>query len=152
MKLGYVGLLLSVCALSISACSSAPSSSTYTTNQAGTLQEVQYGTVVSVRPIVIREDSAETGKLAGGVIGGTLGSDVGEGKGQIVGGVAGAVLGGTVGMVMENAIQAKQGVEIMVRLQDGKTVALAQVSDEHFAPGEEVKVLTNQAGKARVTH
>ncbi len=152
MKLGYYAGLLILPATLLGACSSTPSSSTYTTTQAGTLQEVQFGTVVSVRDIVIREDNAETGKLAGGVIGGTLGSDVGEGKGQIVGGVAGAVLGGTVGMVVDSSIQAKPGIEITVRLQDGKTVALAQVADERFMVGDEVKVLTSKEGKARVTH
>ena len=133
-------------------CSNTPSSNTYTTAQAGTLQEVQFGTVTSVRNIMIREDNAETGKLAGGVIGGTLGSDVGQGKGQIVGGVAGAVLGGTVGMLADSSLQSKPGVELTIRMQDGKTVALAQIADENFMVGDEVKVLTSKEGKARVTH
>ena len=152
MKLGFYAGCLLLPACLMAGCSNTPSSNTYTTAQAGTLQEVQFGTVTSVRNIMIREDNAETGKLAGRVIGGTLGSDVGQGKGQIVGGVAGAVLGGTVGMLADSSLQSKPGVELTIRMQDGKTVALAQIADENFMVGDEVKVLTSKEGKARVTH
>lgn len=153
MKKGLIGgLWLLSASLLASACSITPSSNTYTTAQAGTLQEVQFGTVVGVRNVMIREDNAETGKVAGGVIGGVAGSDIGEGKGQVVGSVAGAVIGGTLGMVVDRSLQSKPGVEITVRLEDGKTVALAQQADEMFQIGDTVKVLTAKNGKARVTH
>lgn len=151
MKSGfYAGILLFP--LVLGACSITPSSNTYTTAQAGTLQEVKYGTILSVRNVMIREDNAETGKVAGGVIGGTMGSDVGEGKGQIIGSVAGAVIGGTVGIALDRSIQSKPGVEITVRMDDNRTVAIAQLADEPFRVGEQVKVLTSQDGKARITH
>jgi outer membrane lipoprotein SlyB len=151
MKSGfYAGILLFP--LALGACSITPSSNTYTTAQAGTLQDVKYGTILSVRNVMIREDNAETGKVAGGVIGGTVGSDVGEGKGQIIGSVAGAVIGGTVGIALDRSIQSKPGVEITVRMDDNRTVAIAQLADEPFRVGEQVKVLTSQDGKARITH
>jgi outer membrane lipoprotein SlyB len=151
MKSGfYAGILLFP--LTLGACSITPSSNTYTTAQAGTLQEVKYATVLGVRNVMIREDNAETGKVAGGVIGGTVGSDVGQGKGQIIGSVAGAVIGGTVGIALDRSIQTKQGVEITVRMDDNRTVAIAQLADEPFTVGEQVKVLTSQDGKARITH
>lgn len=151
MKLGYyTGMLL--LPLALGACSITPSSSTYTTAQAGTLQEVKFGSVISLRNIMIREDNAETGKVAGGVIGGVAGNDLGQGKGQIVGSVAGAVIGGTVGMALDRSIQSKPGIEITVRLEDNRTVAIAQLADEPFNIGDQVKVLTGQDGKARITH
>lgn len=151
MKLGYyAGALLLPFVLG--ACSTTPSSSVYTTAQAGTLQEVKFGTVIGVRNVMIREDNAETGKVAGGVIGATVGSDVGQGRGQIVGGVAGAVVGGSIGMAMDRAIQSKPGVEVTVRMEDGRTVAIAQLADEVFRIGDSVKILTSANGKARVTH
>lgn len=151
MKLGYyTGILLLPVALG--ACSIMPSSTTYTTAQAGTLQEVKYGTVTGLRNVMIREDNAETGKVAGGVIGGVAGNDIGEGRGQIIGSVAGAVVGGTVGMAVDRAIQSKPGIEVTVRLEDGRTVAIAQLADERFLVGDQVKVLTSQDGKARITH
>jgi outer membrane lipoprotein SlyB len=39
-----------------------------------------------------------------------------------------------------------------VRLDDDRTVAIAQLADEGFSIGEQVKLLTSQDGKARVTH
>lgn len=151
MKLGYyTGILLLPVVLG--ACSIMPSSNTYTTTQAGTLQEVKYGTVTGLRNVMIREDNAETGKVAGGVIGGVAGNDIGEGRGQIIGSVAGAVVGGTVGMAVDRAIQSKPGIEITVRLEDNRTVAIAQLADERFMMGDQVKVLTSQDDKARVTH
>ena len=152
MKLGYYACTLLLPAALLAGCTNAPASNTYTTAQAGSLQEVQYGTIVSVRNVMIKEDSAETGKLAGGVIGGVAGSDLGLGKGQIVGGVAGAVIGSTVGMVVDSTVQAKPGVELTIKLEDGKTVALAQLADEPFRLGEQVKILTDKNGKARVAH
>lgn len=151
MKLGYyTGILL--LPLTLGACSITPSSTTYTTTQAGTMQEVKFGTVIGLRNVMIREDNAETGKVAGGVIGGVAGNDIGEGKGQVIGSVAGAVIGGTVGMALDRSIQSKQGVEITVRLEDNRTVAIAQLADERFIIGDQVKVLTSQDGKARITH
>ncbi len=151
MKLGfYAGMLLFP--LALGACSIMPSSNTYTTAQAGTLQEVKFGSVIGLRNVMIREDNAETGKVAGGVIGGVAGNDLGEGKGQIIGSVAGAVIGGTVGIALDRSIQSKPGVEITVRMEDNRTVAIAQLADEPFAIGDQVKVLTSQDGKARITH
>lgn len=152
MKTGYTLLLLLPLTLGVSACTNAPSSLTYSTVEAGTLQEVQYGTVTGLRNVVIRQNSAETGKVAGGIIGGVAGSEVGEGKGRIVGSVTGAVVGGAIGTVLDRTIQDQNGVEITVRLQDGRTVAIVQLPHERFQLGEQVKLLTNREGKARVTH
>lgn len=151
MKLGRYTAIL-ILPLVLGACSVMPSSTTYTTAQAGTLQEVKYGTVTGLRNVVIREDNAETGKVAGGVIGGVAGNDIGEGKGQVIGSVAGAVIGGTVGMALDRSIQSKPGIEITVRLEDNRNIAIAQLADEPFMIGDQVKVLTSQDGKARITH
>ena len=144
-----VGLL----PLALLACSSTPSSNTYTSSQAGILQEVQFGTVAGVRTITIEADNADAGKLAGGLIGGGAGSTVGQGTGQLMGSVAGAMLGSTMGMVTDRNAQAQQGLELIVRLKDSnKTVAIVQLADEIFKVNDEVKVITTKEGKARVTH
>jgi outer membrane lipoprotein SlyB len=57
-----------------------------------------------------------------------------------------------VGIALDRSIQTKQGVEITVRMDDNRTVAIAQLADEPFTVGEQVKVLTSQDGKARITH
>lgn len=142
---------LSLAAALFAGCSAAPSSNVYTTTQAGTLQDVQFGTVVSTRPVMIEQNTGETGQVAGGIIGGVAGSELGQGKGQIVGSVAGAVAGSAIGSLIDKASEAKPGIEITVKLQDGRTVALAQIADTVFQVGDNVKVLTSN-GKSRVTY
>ncbi len=144
-------LVLSLTASVLSACSNATSSNVYNTTQAGTLQEVQFGTVLAVRNIMIQQDAGETGRLAGGVIGGVAGSDLGQGKGQIVGSVAGAVAGSAIGSLIDRTVKAKPGVELTIQMKDGRNVAVAQLADEFIQVGENVKILTSN-GKARVTH
>ncbi|MFZ1342850.1 glycine zipper 2TM domain-containing protein [Thiothrix eikelboomii] len=135
----------------LAACTAAPSSNRYSTTQAGTLQEVQFGTVLAVRPVMIEQNSSETGQVAGGIIGGVAGSEVGQGKGQIVGSVAGAVAGSAIGSIIDRASDAKQGLEITVKLQNERIVALAQIADEMFQVGDNVKILSSN-GKSRVVH
>ncbi|MFM2319094.1 MAG: hypothetical protein RLZZ215_1715 [Pseudomonadota bacterium] len=143
---------LGIAAVSLASCSApAPSSNVYSTTQAGTLQEVQFGTVVAVRSVSIQQNSSETGQVAGGIIGGVAGSDLGQGKGQVVGSVAGAVAGGAIGSLIDRATEVKPGLEITVKLQNDKIVALAQIADEIFQVGDSVKILTNN-GKSRVVH
>lgn len=149
-SLGYV-LVLSLATSYLTGCTAAPSSNRYSTTQAGTLQEVQFGTVVAVRPVMIEQNSSETGQVAGGIIGGVAGSEVGQGKGQIVGSVAGAVAGSAIGSIIDRASEAKPGLEITVKLQNEKIVALAQIADEMFQVGDSVKILSSN-GKSRVVH
>lgn len=149
---GWLASSLIMIAVTVTNCTNpAPSSNIYSTTQAGTLQEVQFGTVVAVRPVSIQQNSSETGQVAGGIIGGVAGSDLGQGKGQVVGSVAGAVAGGAIGSLIDRATEVKPGLEITVKLQNDKIVALAQIADEMFQVGDSVKILTNN-GKSRVVH
>jgi outer membrane lipoprotein SlyB len=150
-SLGYVLVLSLATSYYLTGCTAAPSSNRYSTTQAGTLQEVQFGTVVAVRPVMIEQNSSETGQVAGGIIGGVAGSEVGQGKGQIVGSVAGAVAGSAIGSIIDRASEAKPGLEITVKLQNEKIVALAQIADEMFQVGDSVKILSSN-GKSRVVH
>lgn len=150
--------LFSLCVIScsliaLSACSSSPTSSNvYSTNQAGVMQQVEFATVLGVRNIIIEKNSTETGQTAGGIIGAVAGSEVGKGKGRIVGGVVGAVAGSAIGSVIDRKAQAQPGIELTLKMDSGRTVAIVQLAGEAFHPGEKVKVLTTSNGQARVTH
>ena len=140
-------------ALAISGCSNGPvAGDVYSSAQSGVMQDVQFGTVLGVRNIIIEQNSSDTGQTAGGIIGAVAGSDIGKGRGQIVGGVLGAVAGGAIGSVIDRSAKAQPGVEITIKMDSGKTVAIVQLAGELFQPGEKVKVLTSENGKARVTH
>lgn len=154
MQLGKLVVLASlpVMLLTLPACTTAPSSKVYSTVEAGTVQEVRFGTIVALRNVIIRQNSTETGKVAGGIIGGVTGSEFGEGKGKIIGSVTGAVVGSAIGSVLDRNLQAKNGLEITVRLQDGRMIAIVQLADQPFQIGDPIKILTGQDGKSRVTH
>jgi outer membrane lipoprotein SlyB len=153
-KKQFLPLCMVLCSvLVLGACTSAPSSSNvYTTSQAGKMQNVEFGTVLGVRNIIIEQNSTEVGTTAGGVIGAVAGSEAGKGKGRIVGGVVGAVAGSAIGSVIDRNAQARPGIELTLKMESGRTVAIVQLAGEQFTPGEKVKVLTTGDGQARVTH
>ena len=91
------------------------------------------------------------GAAAGAAVGGIAGSNIGGGKGQAVGAILGAVGGGLAGAAVEEGVTRKPGLEITVRLDSGRLIAVTQEADENFAPGERVRVLTG-GGVTRVSH
>lgn len=143
--------MLIVLSSSVIACTSTPSSGTYEKKQAGILQEVQFGTVHSVRNVLIENEGKGVGSASGAVLGGLAGSHVGGGSGRVAGAVVGAVLGGIAGSSIDKNVQTKRGVEITVRLSNGKMVAVTQLADQRFTVGDRVKVIGNY-GNAKVTH
>jgi outer membrane lipoprotein SlyB len=110
-------------------------------------------TVESVREVKIEGTKSGVGTGAGAVVGGVAGSHVGGGKGQIIGGVLGAVVGGVAGAATEEGATRQKGVEITVKLDGGRMVAITQAADEKetFMVGERVRILSG-GGVTRVTH
>jgi outer membrane lipoprotein SlyB len=137
--------------IALTACSSAPSSSTYPRAQAGKIHQVTMGTVTGIRKVLIEKDHTDVGTSTGVALGGIAGSTAGEGRGKAAASVVGAVVGGIIGSNIDKRVQTQPGYEITVRLQSGKTVAVTQLADEAFNIGDQVKVLENN-GLARVTH
>jgi outer membrane lipoprotein SlyB len=128
------------------------SGSAYSREQARQAQDVKLGIVQSVRDVQIEGTKSNVGTLGGAALGGVAGSTIGEGKGQIAGAIGGAILGGIAGAAAEEAITRRPGLEITVRLDNGKMMAVTQEADEAFSPGERVRVLTSYDGTTRVTH
>jgi len=143
--------MVAILGMGLVACSSTPSSGTYEKKQAGVLQEVQFGTVHSVRNVLIQNEDKGVGSASGAVLGGLAGSHVGGGSGRIAGAVVGAVLGGIAGSTIDKNVQTKRGIEITVRLTNGKVVAVTQLAEQRFNVGDRVKVIGNH-GSAKVTH
>jgi len=144
-------VLLLAGGLVLSGCISSRSGEAYSRDQARHIQEVQTGVVEHVREIVIEGTQSGIGGAAGGVVGGIGGSEIGHGKGSSAGAVVGAVLGGVAGGALEEATTRKKGYEITVRLDTGRTIAIAQEADEEFKIGERVRLVTG-GGVSRVSH
>ncbi len=135
----------------LAGCPASTSGGAYTREQARQVQEVQFGTVDSVREITIEGTKTPVGPAAGAVVGGVAGGTVGGGRGSAVGAVLGAVAGGLAGGAIEEGVTQSKGYEITVKLDNGRFVAIAQKADEVFRPGDRVRVLTG-GGVTRVTH
>ncbi|HET7160939.1 MAG TPA: glycine zipper 2TM domain-containing protein, partial [Burkholderiales bacterium] len=124
---------------------------TYSRDQARREQTVRMGQVESVREVRLEGTRSAVGPAAGAVVGGIAGSTVGSGRGSAVGAVVGAVAGGVAGQAAEQGVTAKRGVEVMVKLDNGKLIAIVQEAGETFRPGDRVRILSDGA-TSRVTH
>lgn len=132
-------------------CASGVGNQDYRRDQVRGVQEVQTGVVESVRQVNIEGTKTPVGTGAGAVVGGVAGSHVGGGKGSVVGTVLGAVVGGVAGAAAEEGVTRRRGLEITVRLDSGRTIAVTQGADESFRPGDRVRILSG-GGVTRVTH
>ncbi len=123
----------------------------YTRGQVRGEQSVRFGSVESVRDVVIDARDTGTGTLAGAAIGGVAGSTVGGGsRANAVGAIAGAVVGGIIGNAVEKNGNDRKGVEVTVRLESGNVIAVTQEKDEEFRVGDRVRILSGQ-GTTRVS-
>jgi outer membrane lipoprotein SlyB len=152
MKTAQVTALAVSLGLLMSGCASSMFGGAYSREQTRQVQEVQMGVVEGVRSVQIEGTKSPVGALGGAALGGVAGSAVGEGTGKAAATVAGALLGGLAGSAAEEAVTRQPGVEITVRLDNGRTIAVTQGADEFFNPGDRVRVLTSYDGTARVTH
>ena len=147
-KLALASVLASTALLA--GCPASTSGGAYTRDQARTPQEVQLGVVESVREVQIEGTKTPIGPAAGAIVGGVAGSSLGKGRGSTIGAVAGAVAGGLAGAAIEEGVTRKKGLEITVKLDNGRLLAITQDADETFRPGERIRVLTG-GGVTRVT-
>jgi outer membrane lipoprotein SlyB len=143
--------LLTATIVALIGCASGTGGKDYSREQTRTVQVVQMGIVESVREVNIEGTKTPIGAGAGAVVGGVAGSTVGSGKGSVVGAAVGAVLGGLGGAAAEEAVTRKNGVEITVKLDSGRMIAITQTADEEFRVGDRVRVLSG-GGTTRVSH
>ncbi len=135
----------------VSGCAPSMSGGAYTRDQARKEQNVRLGVVESVRQVQIEGTRSGIGPAAGAVVGGIAGSTIGQGRGSAVGAVLGGVAGGVAGQAAEEVGTRKTGLEITVKLDGGKLVAVTQEADEAFKPGERVRIISD-GSTSRVTH
>lgn len=109
-------------------------------NQVNRAQTVQWGEVEAVSAVTIQNQNTGVGTATGAVLGGIAGSTIGGGnRAPIAGATAGAVAGGAAGNAM--ASSTSPGVEVVVRLESGQSVAVIQAgSPNDFRVGDRVRV------------
>ena len=145
-------LVLVVAVLVLAGCPSSMSGAAYSRDQARLSQDVQFGTVQTVRHVLIEGTGTGIGALGGAAAGGVLASGIGGGRGQSLAIIGGALLGGAAGAAAEEGMTRQAGLEIAVRLDNGRTIAVTQAADQMFSPGDRVRVLTGRDGTTRVSY
>lgn len=124
--------------LVVGACASQSSSSSPTvgSSDVGAVIETSDATVVSSREVQIEGDTSLAGPGIGGAAGAiSVGSAVSgnlSGLAAVVGGLAGA----GAGYLIESQVNSGEGIEYVLRMEDGRTVTLVQNKDEGEAPIE----------------
>ncbi len=139
--------------LVLAGCAASQSGAVYTRAEARSPTTVTYGEVVAVRPVRIEGTKSQIGTGIGAVAGGLGGAAAGRnasGLGQAAAGVGAAIVGGLVGAASEELMTRANGLEITVKLDDGRTLAYVQTGRETFQPGDRVMITTGNA--VRVTH
>lgn len=92
--------------------------------------------------------------MVGGLAGGLLGSSIGSGRtSNTAGALGGALVGSAAGSRAQQAVSSRNGLEIIVKLDQGGSVAVVQeVSPrESFSQGDHVKVFSG-GGRTRVSY
>ncbi len=145
-------VVLTAAMLMLQGCASSLSGDSYSRSEARKVQNVEYAWVDAVKPVIIegRTDSP-LGAGAGAIVGGVAGSTLGGGKGSTITSVVGAVAGGILGQKIEANATRKQGQEVTVTLESGRTISIVQEVDGggFFQPGERVRIL-RQGSTARI--
>ncbi|MDF7667583.1 hypothetical protein PT273_06960 [Orbaceae bacterium ESL0727] len=122
----------------------------YTADQAKQVQQVSYGTVVSVRPVKIQTNASDgqnnniVGSLGGAVLGGFLGNTVGNGKGNSLAIAGGAIGGALAGGALQDELSKANAVQLEIKQESGSTIVIVQKgSADQFYAGQPVKMVTN---------
>jgi len=139
--------------LGLAGCASNLSGESYSRSEARTVQKVEYGTIEQLRPVNIEGTKTPIGAGAGAAVGGIAGSSIRGGKTAQVMAVIGAVAGGLAGAAIEEGVTRTTGVEITLKLDDGRSIAVVQglSPNERFTVGDRVRVISS--GQAtRVSH
>lgn len=106
----------------LAGCARDLSSNVYTSD--ATLSLTMEGSIISVRPVTIKNSDElgqnKTGAFAGGALGAAAGSTAGDGSGKVVAVVGGAVAGAIIGAITEDKLGVSQGYEYIVKLDTSK--------------------------------
>lgn len=129
-------------------------SSTYNGNSAQTMQDVTMGKVVAMRDVTI-DGTSEIGQFAGSGLGAAIGGILGNALGnnnttKALGTIVIGAAGGVAGNYATKAINRERAYEYIIRLDNGRDVAVTQSLENinNLYVGDRVRIL--QSGKVRV--
>ncbi len=110
---------------------------TIPSNQANQVLETQRGTIISVRYVVVKDNSPVL-TLAGAATGAALGSTIGKGTGRTVATLVGGLAGAYVGQKASES----NAQELTIRLDSGRRIVVIHKGTS-FYRGERVRIIYN---------
>ncbi len=138
--------------MTIAACSGLESRKPNTVKAGETqvMREIRYGVLLDVQEVYIEGDrkiGAGVGAAVGGAVGVSGTGSHSDGT-RAAAAVAGAVIGGLVGDKVAAALSGKKGVELVIELQEGRTVSIIQEYDKdiEFKAGQDVVLIGRGRG------
>jgi len=151
MKLIFLLILVSSSILTIG-CVGHLDGQTYDRDQARRVQQIQYGVIRDITPVVLEGTQSHVGSIAGAIVGGLAGSAIGKGRGSTIAAVVGAVAGGVAGNAAEEKLTRSQGMEFIIRLDSGNTIAIVQEHNPNadFLVGDHIKIISVD-GESRIS-
>lgn len=151
MKFAHYFLLSLLGLMTLTGCTPSLSPNLYDTANAGQIQRVAQGVVVSSR--IVRVSDSGTGVGVGTVTGGALGaiaaSQIGQGSGSLAAGIGGALLGGIAGGHVQQGLTSQNGIEYVIRLHNKSLISIVQGLRPSFNRGQHVLVQYGAGGRSR---
>lgn len=147
MKKILLSCVLVIASVLVTGCTPDIGGQDYSVGDSGNFSETLYGTIVSMRPVSIDNRDPKdqgkpgTGASAGMATGAILGSQVGGGRGRVVGLGLGALGGAVAGNFIENKLSKQQGFEYTIKLDDGRTISVAQGKEPTLSASQRVMVI-----------
>jgi outer membrane lipoprotein SlyB len=133
--------LLSACAVS-----DFGSPNAYQQSDVQNAGSISPGTVIAVRSVTIHESGSGSGLAS--LISAGLSAFLGS---QVIGNGNGRYIAGVLTEKVSAVLQRHDGLEIVVRMQSGRTMVIVQSDVQRFSPGDRVFVVSTSSG-LRVTH
>ncbi|MBX4133035.1 glycine zipper 2TM domain-containing protein [Frischella sp. Ac48] len=139
-------------ALMLTACQNSDiySGDVYTADQAKQVQQIDYGKVVSARPVKIQTNASNgssnsvIGSVGGAIIGGFIGNTIGSGTGNKLAIASGAIGGALLGNKAQDLASQTNAVELVILRDSGDTILIVQkATANQFHVGQQVRIVTN---------
>lgn len=143
LKKYTVASLCLVAALGVTGCAQNPYGNAYDVGEARTVQNVLTGTITKLDAVTMSGGGENMiGTIAGGAIGAILGSKVGGGSGSDIAAIGGGLAGAALGNKAGDAVSKRNGVNIVIKLDSGRTIAVVQEVDPNmiFRVGQRVDI------------
>ncbi|MXP67418.1 hypothetical protein [Pantoea sp. Aalb] len=140
-------LILIFLSLMLSSCANNDNTSgdVYSARETKKIQNVSYGTLISIRPIKIQDKNNNEiiGTISGAIVGGFLGNTIGGGTGRNLATAGGIVLGGVAGKGIQDTINQSNGVELEIHQDNGHTIVVVQKQNTtRYSVGQRVMIVS----------